>query len=94
MSGQYLSMSVQAMHTNDEIVLNILKKLQSWAGYPRLQQAMKRFPDLDVFLAGGIVRDTIQGREISPKDFDFFLALASWCATRGKLHKMTKVIFR
>jgi len=34
---------------------------------------MAEYPDVEVFLAGGVVRDSARGSNRQPKDFDFFL---------------------
>ena len=52
----------------------ILDVFRAWQGHDDLQRVMDHVPDLDVFIAGGVVRDVILGRRVKPKDFDFFLA--------------------
>ena len=46
---------------------------RSWAGYDTLADVMGSLPELDIYLAGGILRDIVLGREPSPTDFDLFL---------------------
>jgi hypothetical protein len=78
------------MHPSSETG-RVLETLQAWAGYPGLKGAMERFADLDVYLAGGVVRDTIAGRAVGPKDFDFFIdgptlsPALDWLRARGEL---------
>ena len=72
-------------------IARVLDTLHGWVGYPYVHEAMECFPDLDVFLAGGVVRNSIQGSEIAPKDFDFFIDGASvssaveWFREKGNL---------
>jgi len=45
------------------------------------------FPHLDVYLAGGVVRDSLLGRNASPRDFDFFLSGDDMDSTLERLGK-------
>lgn len=59
-------------------------KLKTWKNKPFIKQLMRTFPQAEVFLVGGVVRDTILGREtkdidlvvrnVSKKDLEKFLA--------------------
>ena len=47
--------------------------LQSWGGFPVLSRLTTELPTIDVFLAGGVLRDVLLRTERPPKDFDFFV---------------------
>jgi hypothetical protein len=48
-------------------------RLQSWAGYGALAEVLTRCEDLEVFLAGGAVRNCFLDPPRRVRDFDFFL---------------------
>lgn len=52
---------------------DIKRSLELWCGYPILAEAMRAFEDLQVYVAGGVVRNALMGNSAVPKDFDFFL---------------------
>src|SRR5713101_5027714 len=63
-------------HQKDEIDQfrkRIFDHLGAWPGYKVCTRIMTRFPTLEVYLAGGAVRDVILGRDVQSKDFDIFL---------------------
>jgi hypothetical protein len=47
--------------------------LESWEGYRPLTQVLNDFADLQVFVAGGAVRNSLLDPPIPVHDFDFFL---------------------
>ena len=47
--------------------------LESWPGYHVIKDFIQHNPRLEIFLAGGAVRDVVLGRE-SANDFDFFVS--------------------
>jgi hypothetical protein len=49
-----------------------LRAFAAWSGYPLFADLMKRVPDLDLYLAGGAVRNLALGQE-KVRDFDLFL---------------------
>jgi hypothetical protein len=51
----------------------IRRHLEAWGGYPALAGALQSFDDLQVYVAGGAVRNVLMGLASSPKDFDFLL---------------------
>jgi hypothetical protein len=51
----------------------VLRRLESWSGYAAVQQVLDRFPDLRVFIAGGVVRNCLLDKQKPVHDFDFFL---------------------
>ncbi len=53
-----------------EAVRNVLR---GWPGFRALETAMDAVPEVDVFLAGGAVRNALDGRARRPKDFDLFI---------------------
>ena len=56
-----------------EIYDKALFVLRSWVGFDTIYGIMQTFPQLDLYLAGGVLRDIVLGRQYPPKDFDFFL---------------------
>ncbi len=51
----------------------LLERLEGWHGYGPLTAAVAAFPSVDVYVAGGAVRDVLLGRQKPSKDFDIFL---------------------
>lgn len=56
---------------------SIRRHIELWDGYPVLAQTMRRFDELRIYVAGGVVRNVLMGITAAPKDFDFFLQGAS-----------------
>lgn len=56
-----------------EIYKKAIGVLQTWTGVDALRDIMEEFPGLDIYLAGGLLRDIVLDRKKTPKDFDFFL---------------------
>jgi tRNA nucleotidyltransferase/poly(A) polymerase len=52
---------------------SVHRHLESWSGYKTLMEALNRFEDLQVFIAGGVIRNCLIESSLQPKDFDFFL---------------------
>ena len=50
-----------------------LTSLRTWSGYAEIADAMRRFPSVRIYLAGGIVRNIVAGIAAHIKDFDFFI---------------------
>ena len=75
-----------------DAVERAMAALRQWAGHEGFAAVMAAFPAVDVYLAGGAVRDAVAGRPSSPKDFDFFIA-GSECdgflARLGELGKLS-----
>jgi len=57
-------------HTIPEAVLRML---ESWPSFDVVRRVLEGFTDLDWFVAGGVVRDTLLGVEDQPKDVDLFV---------------------
>jgi len=55
----------------------VRRRLECWAGYDVLADVLRQFEDVDVFLAGGVIRNSVLGTVAPDKDFDFFLQGAS-----------------
>ncbi len=55
------------------IVQPVIASLEAWPGYRALSEVIASLAELEIYLAGGVVRDSILGRKHSPHDFDFFL---------------------
>lgn len=51
----------------------VRRALDSWPGYKSLSRVAESFSDVQIYVAGGVVRDIILGRQSDPKDFDFFV---------------------
>lgn len=51
-----------------------LKILELWAGFVWLARALEKFSKVQIFLAGGALRDIFGSENRKPKDFDFFIA--------------------
>ncbi len=65
--------------------------LEAWPGYNTFRRIAAMFPLLELYLAGGVVRNAVLRRSAQPKDFDFFLsgqqidsALEAW-ADNGEM---------
>jgi hypothetical protein len=52
---------------------DISAEVQKWRGFDVFDAAMRAFPQTEVFLAGGVLRDYFRTGRCTPKDFDFFL---------------------
>jgi hypothetical protein len=51
----------------------VLDRFQTWGGYTALGVAMEMFDNVEIFAAGGVVRDAYLRAPRPPKDFDIFL---------------------
>ncbi|MBR9910433.1 MAG: hypothetical protein GYB33_08805 [Gammaproteobacteria bacterium] len=51
----------------------VRRQLESWDGYRILMDALANLEDLQIYLAGGVVRNCLLEISSPPKDFDFFL---------------------
>jgi hypothetical protein len=59
---------VDVMH----IAKAVMEVVQQWAGFDPLHAALRRCPELRVYLAGGVVRRTLLGECRPVKDYDLF----------------------
>ncbi len=76
------------MPDTDQIVTlrtQVFGLFHEWAGAKPCLRVLAQFPSLEIYLAGGVVRNAVLGREVQPKDFDLFLggdsvdaALQAW----------------
>jgi hypothetical protein len=57
----------------DQVIHSIDHYLKMWDGFTAINKAMKVYPDVGVYLAGGVVRDAVRHSSSEAKDFDFFL---------------------
>jgi hypothetical protein len=48
-------------------------RLEAWAGFGALSRVLADCPELAVYLAGGVIRNSVLGTPHPDKDFDFFL---------------------
>lgn len=75
--------------------MNLAKKVniafKNWAGHEAIEKSLARFNNLNIYLAGGVVRDSILNNQISPKDFDFIITGSQvddffvWLKSQGKM---------
>lgn len=57
-----------------KLVCNKVKHIyDSWQGSSAFNSLLCELNNLDIYLSGGVIRDTILNSAISPKDFDFIL---------------------
>ena len=56
-----------------QVHATVIDSLRTWPGYDALEAAMSECAVVDVYLAGGALRDLLQSESRKPKDFDFFL---------------------
>lgn len=56
-----------------DLLPDLRRTLAAWSGQAALLDVMKAFPDLQVYLAGGAIRQLLTGTATVPKDFDYFL---------------------
>lgn len=63
------------MNTDERKTLEdeVVSVLSEWQGYRIFMEFLAEFQDLQVFLAGGVIRDVLLGRAVKPRDFDFFV---------------------
>lgn len=52
----------------------VRKVLESWVGYPAVAEILAECIDLEIFIAGGAVRNCFLVPQLEVKDFDFFLS--------------------
>jgi hypothetical protein len=64
---------LSSMIESDDVARAAFEALGGWPGYQALAGVMNEVPELQVYLAGGVIRDFFLGRSEPPKDFDFFL---------------------
>jgi hypothetical protein len=63
--------------THADAFAEVRRHIELWCGYPILAEAMRGFDELQIYVAGGVVRNVLMGITAAPKDFDFFLQGAS-----------------
>lgn len=51
----------------------VRRTLEAWPAFPAIADLLRRYQDLEIYLAGGVIRDAILQRADDPKDFDLFL---------------------
>lgn len=56
-----------------ETASRVWRNLRKWPGFSALEQAMETFPLVDIYLAGGALRDAFSSNARRPKDYDFFI---------------------
>jgi Poly A polymerase head domain len=58
---------------NANIQTHVENTLNHWPGYTPLSDALRRLPDLQIYLGGGVVRQALLGKHRGVKDFDIFV---------------------
>ena len=61
------------MEAADAVAGSVRERLASWPGHRVVEALLDRHPGVECFVAGGIVRDVLLGREPSFGDVDLFL---------------------
>jgi hypothetical protein len=61
------------MTSEDSIKDEIFSILESWSGFDIVRNIMWRYPKLQIYIAGGVVRDVFLSEGSHPKDVDLFL---------------------
>lgn len=56
----------------EQIITSVQAALRRWPGYSRVERVFSDYDDLEVFVAGGFVRNIVLGKPLS-KDVDLFL---------------------
>jgi tRNA nucleotidyltransferase/poly(A) polymerase len=51
---------------------NIRNNIQCWVGYSVLTEVLNVFEDIQIYVAGGVVRNAFAGNDLPVKDFDLF----------------------
>lgn len=67
--------------------------LQRWPGFPPLSDLLRRLPELQVYLAGGVVRQALLGQERQVKDFDLFVDGVSVDTLVGELSRAGHIAY-
>jgi hypothetical protein len=69
----------------------VMERLQAWAGFALVAEAIDRFPLVNIYLAGGVLRNLLSESTTCSKDFDFFITgegedlFLQYLAERGHL---------
>lgn len=75
------------------LIRRINETTNEWIGYSLLRTVLNTFPRLEVYLAGGVIRNSVLGRSVRPNDFDLFLGgegTADALNALGQLGRMTQ----
>jgi hypothetical protein len=67
----YIELNMKSIAARLQI--DAMTKLRLWGGFSKIWNAMEKFPAMDAYLAGGVLRNIISGVESESKDFDFFV---------------------
>lgn len=67
--GDFLSKMVETTEVHQRVLL----ALRSWEGFDAFDPVFQELQEVDIYLAGGALRDPLLGQEHGTKDFDFFL---------------------
>ncbi len=64
---------MKSQRTCHEVSELALGAFSYWEGHPIWVQILDTLPNLQVYLAGGVIRDLVLGQLSDPKDFDLFI---------------------
>lgn len=59
--------------TTNKLREHVNDQLFRWPGFSLISQAIESIPTLDIYLAGGVLRNYVSGSSLESKDFDFFV---------------------
>ncbi len=62
-----------AAWTATDVTRVVQSTLQGWSGWSRFCEEIADYPEMQLYLAGGALRDALRGEGASVKDLDFFL---------------------
>jgi len=68
-----LSCSVEDVAAPATLEGQLRRVLLAWGGYPDVRRLMREFPGMDIYLAGGAIRDRLLGIDKPAKDIDLFV---------------------
>jgi hypothetical protein len=62
-----------SMAWEESIRGRVFSTLESWGGYDVVRDLMRRYSEVDIYVAGGVIRDTVLAGNTHLKDVDLFL---------------------
>jgi len=68
-----LSRSVEDVGATATLEGQLRRVLLAWGGYPDVRRLMRELPEMDIYLAGGAIRDRLLGIDRPAKDIDLFI---------------------
>lgn len=55
------------------VINKVVAELDAWTGFETFRMAMDKYPHLEVYLVGGVIRNVILDLNVSQKDLDFVI---------------------